>query len=346
MMNNKIAFTLAEVLITLGIIGVVAAVTLPTLTTNITERKNSERHANIAFKITQAMEMMRSHGELVKYDSTEDFITHLQKYLKIAKICYKDNIAECWPTSTVLDRNGEEFEISKAKTGKNLNLGTTSNNVGLILADGASLILNYDPSSEGLDIGDEVRAEKRELPVGFGKTKDFPYTTSVTGAIDFVTDVNGGGKPNREKDNTTNKENDIRSFNGASFTLGCPGEDGPAGCLLYLGTSYSPVNCTDTSSEGYAYCEPTPSNRSLDYWAGAKYECAKRGMRIPNVDKLQSIQTNKSHYLSLNNVNDWSWTSDEYSSDSKCCANGVRLSNGANVYCEKDVQAPIICVSN
>lgn len=30
-MNNKTAFTLAEVLITLGIIGVVAAMTLPTL---------------------------------------------------------------------------------------------------------------------------------------------------------------------------------------------------------------------------------------------------------------------------------------------------------------------------
>ena len=33
--NNKKAFTLAEVLITLGIIGVVAAMTIPTLMTNI-----------------------------------------------------------------------------------------------------------------------------------------------------------------------------------------------------------------------------------------------------------------------------------------------------------------------
>lgn len=40
---QKKAFTLAEVLITLGIIGVVAAMTLPTLVGNI--RKNKLRHS-------------------------------------------------------------------------------------------------------------------------------------------------------------------------------------------------------------------------------------------------------------------------------------------------------------
>ena len=52
----KTAFTLAEVLITLGIIGVVAAITMPTVIANINERVNSERQANIAQNITQAME--------------------------------------------------------------------------------------------------------------------------------------------------------------------------------------------------------------------------------------------------------------------------------------------------
>ena len=50
--NRKTAFTLAEVLVTLGIIGVVAAVALPALITNINDRANSERQANIAQKIT------------------------------------------------------------------------------------------------------------------------------------------------------------------------------------------------------------------------------------------------------------------------------------------------------
>ena len=70
-------FTLAEVLITLGVIGVVAAISLPTLITNVTERRNSERHANIALKLTQAMEHMRATGKLVTYASTEDFVNEI-----------------------------------------------------------------------------------------------------------------------------------------------------------------------------------------------------------------------------------------------------------------------------
>ena len=69
--NN--AFTLAEVLITLGVIGVVAAITMPMLITNINDRANSERHANSAYKMTQAMEQMRAHGKLTAYDSTSAF---------------------------------------------------------------------------------------------------------------------------------------------------------------------------------------------------------------------------------------------------------------------------------
>ena len=82
--NNyrKHAFTLAEVLITLGIIGVVAAVALPALITNINDRAKSERQANIAQKITQAMEQMRAHGELVQYSSTDEFVNAVKSNAK------------------------------------------------------------------------------------------------------------------------------------------------------------------------------------------------------------------------------------------------------------------------
>ncbi len=50
--NNKKAFTLAEVLITLGIIGVVAAMTIPTLMTNI-------RHRDISVKLQKFSSVMR-----------------------------------------------------------------------------------------------------------------------------------------------------------------------------------------------------------------------------------------------------------------------------------------------
>lgn len=51
----KSAFTLAEVLITLGVIGVVAAMTIPTLITNIT-KKQLESQIKVAYaSIQQAM---------------------------------------------------------------------------------------------------------------------------------------------------------------------------------------------------------------------------------------------------------------------------------------------------
>ena len=55
---QKNAFTLAEVLITLGIIGVVAALMLPTLFTNVNQKVYDAREQNIVQKVTQAMNQM------------------------------------------------------------------------------------------------------------------------------------------------------------------------------------------------------------------------------------------------------------------------------------------------
>ena len=301
--HNNNAFTLAEVLITLGVIGVVAAVTMPMLITNINDRANSERHANIAYKMTQAMEQMRAHGKLTAYDSTSAFVDELQKYLKITKRCDADHIAECWPTETVTTASGEEYNVVDCKQRKNLLAGSDSEdeNVGLILADGTSVILTYDPSAAPMDIGDKITASNKSLPVGKNKTKDFAYTTDVTRSIDFVTDVNGKKGPNSET--RDNKYYDIRNFKLAQFTTpeapapscdtGCVGECGSQGCvkLAATGSNWAPLNC-DISSDLYAgndICGPTPSGYSSDYWAGAKKLCADAGMQLPDESTLNDI---------------------------------------------------------
>ena len=293
--SNKSAFTLAEVLITLGVIGVVAAITLPTVIANINERVNSERQANIAQKITQAMEQMRAHGLLnTKYASTDAFVDELQKYLKIAKRCDSEHIADCWPTEKVTTSDGEEYEVSKAKTGASLkHKNNKTGNVGLVLADGASLIMTYDENGDNtLDVGSEVKASRTPLPVGGGKMKDFPYTTSVTGAIDFVMDVNGGKGPNSETIN--GKYHDIRSFNGAQFAKGmtCSFEVENL-CVKNLGTTYSAVDCSNSSSPNYDYCKSKPSGYTNDYWAGAKKACADIDMHLATRDELRTIYAHK-----------------------------------------------------
>ena len=310
--DKKSAFTLAEVLITLGVIGVVAAITMPTVIANINERVNSERQANIAQKITQAMEQMRAHGLLnTKYSSTDAFVDELQKYLKIAKRCDSEHIADCWPTEKVTTSDEEEFEVSEAKTRKNLikNAEDKTNNVGLVLADGASIIMTYDIGARTLDVGDEVRASRTQLPVGGGKLKDFPYTTSVTGAIDFVMDVNGGKGPNSETIN--GKWHDIRSFNGAQFAKGmvCDFEVGNL-CVKNLEATYNCINtCSDTTWDSHgtenSYC-------SNNCWAGAKKACADIGMTLASRANLNTIYNARGTNDKVPNIGCF-WSSEENS---------------------------------
>ena len=299
--NKFAAFTLAEVLITLGIIGIVAAITMPMLIANINERVNSERHANIAHKMTQAMEQMRAHGKLVQYASTDAFVDELQNYLKITKRCDAAHIAECWPTSTVLDSTGEEYYIKDCKRRKNLLLSSSTNgdNVGLVLADGASIILTYDPNTNPIDIGDKVSVDNNyPLPIGNGKTKDFAYTTSVTQAIDFITDVNGKKGPNAEtKDG---KYYDIRKFKFAKLSNGCAGIKIPdIGCVVNLESTYEHY--------GTYKHEAAPSWTVPNYRAGAEKACLDIGMNLPSMGELSRIYN--SHAAGLpTSGNFWSST--------------------------------------
>ena len=313
--NKKFAFTLAEVLITLGVIGVVAALTMPTLLKNIAERSNSEAQANLAQKITKSMDLMRADGGLERtYNSTDEFVDEFSKYIKISTRCDADHIADCWPTKTVTTSDGTTYDVSKAKTGKNLNLkDNKSNNVGIILADGATLILTYNPNAGIIGDGDTVTPSFSDLPIGFGRTKKFAYTTSVTDSIDFVMDVNGFKGPNSEARN--GKQYDIRSFKVARFSKGCAGNDiSGFGCVYQL-PSYSPIKAGDPEMDKWDPKWNTTDWKGYDnYWAGAKKTCAEQGMSLPDKSKLQSIYQagKKDSSLGLP-TSGWFWSSSETS---------------------------------
>ena len=326
-------FTLAEVLITLGIIGVVAAITLPSLITNINERVNSERHANIVNKVTKAMENMRANGALVgNYSSTEEFVNELQKYLKIAKRCDNNHLSECWPTEKVTTSKGEIFDVNNAKTRRDLINGTggeDTDNVGLILADGGAIILTYDTSSTGFDIGDAISSSNKSLPVGFGKNKDFPYTSSATASIDFVMEVNGSKGANSETIN--NKYHDIRSFKVAKFSKGCAGLDvDGVGCIVILGSSFECIN-------------ETPYAKNC--WAGAKKACSDIGMSLPSQSDCTKIYSKKKNYSELSQLNDKFWEVEEMSKNSAYLCNFSKGYTNGHDY-KKDTVYKTMCIGN
>ncbi len=98
---KRIAFTMAEILLSLTIIGVVAAITLPSLTGNINERTwNTQRKALYA-RFSQAIALMPSLNGYGTLDDTTDtaaetFVTEgLSKVLKINNICDSEHLPDC-----------------------------------------------------------------------------------------------------------------------------------------------------------------------------------------------------------------------------------------------------------
>ncbi len=107
---KRYAFTMAEILLSLTIIGVVAAITLPSLMANINERTwNTQRKALYA-RMSQAIAMMPQLNGYGEYEGTntdgsvtatkdtaaEAFLTEgLSKVLKINNICDATHLADC-----------------------------------------------------------------------------------------------------------------------------------------------------------------------------------------------------------------------------------------------------------
>ncbi len=109
-LKKSYGFTMAEILLSLTIIGVVAAITLPSLMANINERTwNTQRKALYA-RMSQAIAMMPQLNGYGEYEGTntdgsvtatkdtaaEAFLTEgLSKVLKINNICDAAHLADC-----------------------------------------------------------------------------------------------------------------------------------------------------------------------------------------------------------------------------------------------------------
>ena len=119
--SRSTAFTMAEILLSLTIIGVVAAITLPSLTGNINERTwNTQRKALYA-RFSQAIALMpalNGYGELIgsigedgsqaitKDNVAETFVTAgLSKVMKINNIC-SDKLEDCGVPAKITPLNG------------------------------------------------------------------------------------------------------------------------------------------------------------------------------------------------------------------------------------------------
>lgn len=136
-MSKKNGFTLVEVLLTLGIIGIVAALTIPGLYTNIQDISYKNQWKNTYSVLSEAYKQINADnqfniGSLCSTGSdpadTNCFKNQLIKYVKASQSCDEvGGSAACIPGPCVKDLNGS-FDYSLGA----LNVG----GAGIILNDG------------------------------------------------------------------------------------------------------------------------------------------------------------------------------------------------------------------
>lgn len=176
---KRAAFTLAEVLITLGIIGVVAALTIPTLMNNVTNQQYVTKLQKVYTTLNQAIQKYEVDngcmGDLKctgLYSDTianniskwDDFVNN---YLKVVKNCGISTDQDCFPVEYFLNIAGSD------------DTNIAANYYKFVLADGTSLAFQRTS-----DCGTYTTADPSNQVYGY------------CGEIRI--DVNGNAKPNKK----------------------------------------------------------------------------------------------------------------------------------------------------
>ena len=254
----------------MGIIGIVAALTLPAFISNVQGRIQAKRVENINQKLSKVTDKMAVQSGLIGYPDTMAFVQEMKKHMSIAKVCDNSHLSECWGTTEVDVGKDKPWEISKTKTAKTLKIGEPDNwadTVGIVTADGTPMILsydkncNFDPNNAGLQYNQSS-----------GKSNSL---ACLSGVFDW----NGGAKPNKLGDDVITLGMASGLGNNCAFEVG--------------GTCYTAPFTPKPMTK--AECEAqkdnlgiTSCNYSRDYWAGAVKQCGGVS-KMPTMAQLAEL---------------------------------------------------------
>jgi len=193
-MKNKFAFTLAEVLITLGVIGVVAAITIPGLITNYQKQQTVTKLKKVYAELNQAFRLsMAENGDFADWEvssdtsreSAVDFCDkYIVPYIKVLKKCGTDTTGDC--AFKAYKMNGDEFSANDY---------TIANSTKIFLMNGSTVIVKNFTGQVFLTV-DINGPEKPNIygkdifPMEVGKTSvspkvSFRYIKSADETRDF-----------------------------------------------------------------------------------------------------------------------------------------------------------------
>ena len=111
--NDRTGFTLAEVLVTLGIIGVVSAMTVPSLMQNYQRQSYVTQLHKVYNEAQQAAQMVLTDTNAINLQeaglTTDEAIdAWVKKYFKVVKVC-GNNVDDCFASGEYKRLNGTEM---------------------------------------------------------------------------------------------------------------------------------------------------------------------------------------------------------------------------------------------
>ncbi len=295
---SKKGFTLAEVLIVLGVIGVVAALTIPTLMKNWQEDRWKTENEVYKSRLFEGLSQMHARQRLTGYLTTETFAEGLKLFMKVTKTC--DTASDCFVpqfTNGTTTVNSSAYNNRK-KFGRDA-WGT--NVMGFSLANGSNAMLVYNPACKSLD----------------------PAAAGIEVAdctISILYDTNGKEGPNK-------MGTDIHLYNNLPENV----DIGPLICkqiaadLELCGNVPSPwtqpigqpARGINTCSSGHPYYRAGNASCANDHWAAAAESCEHFGKRLPTRNEGATIAANyPTSEWGGSGVPVWYWAKQENGSSS------------------------------
>ena len=260
----KNAFTLAEVLITLGIIGIVSAMTIPTLIQNYNERVWKTAAEVFNRKLESSLKVMNSQSSLAGFSSTEDFVKELSKHFKTNKICQNDELLDCFPEYVYWgsgDSSPEEIDMKEIKTSKNFGQNNWNTNIiSVLFANGVSAMIAYNPTTTCIQD---------------------PYSNQIKGedCLAILFDTSAFKNPNTSGKDLRANKNVLKLGKACAFEL-----NGICYGAPFYPTAISSTECEELKNNlGISNC-----SQNNDYWAGAVKYCGGISY-MPTMENLADI---------------------------------------------------------
>jgi len=301
-------FTLAEVLITLAIIGVVAALTIPTLWDKINSKVSENRQTTIEARLLDGINRYSAmeDGLSQKYETTYDFLVGLSKFYKMSQICKADEITKCIPYSTITyTSDGEDatVEVSSLTSidnfmseGKDDYLAPAS----FITAQGTPVIMAF----------------KKDCAWDMGKAM---RSIQDSGCIAYMYDESGTRLPNKLGKDIVAHGLTIVASSGATPIAVVGGVKIMEQAFFANTLNASDYNCSTEVAKNYGITLCYLDD-STDYWGQAMKYCHDKGWKLPNETESLAIaqglfKDNQSNHPS----SEW-WDGDVYKLDNNLAA--------------------------